>query len=287
MASVEQVVCLRSEHSGDISADVTRISIAYKVVFDAPDPANALACLTADDGTLAIPAIGDELSAGSGVFARSVRLTSVSDCGMVYTVSVEYSSPAANMGSLHVEGASEPESEIIDFDLLTGDAIQNSLKQRYIDPIYREINRRVWVAERTEVNSFAQILDLDDAYHEHINSQPFLGRPIGYWRLSISHQRVFEAGVWAWRIRYEFRGNARDGGWLLRTPDATFVEYDDSGAVTWLKDTAGTAMATPSKILEISPGVFDVPANQNFEMVWRQWNQYPLADFNDLGLPFV
>jgi hypothetical protein len=280
-ATVQEVRCLRDEMTAELRPEQTTGSVGYKVIFDGPSPTNAVAALTADDGTLAIPTIGDELQADSGLYARSISVSSVSPCGKVVTLSVNYATSPANMGSLNIDIGSETENEIMERDPIDDTPIVNSAGTEFADPAWRDVERSVLVVERTEALTFdgmnARIAD----YNDHVNSHPFQGREAKYWKLKMFARRVYEARAWLWRVHYEFRGNPML--WTLRIQDRAVVELTALGKIIANADDNGNIVNTPIK-LDGSGQPLD---NQGDEPYYVEFNKYLSADFNDLALPFI
>lgn len=281
--SIVSVTEKRSGGRASLDATETRVSRVFQVQFSDADPANLVDVLTADDETTAIPAIGELYPGETDLYCRSVDIDSISDCGRVFLVSTPYSTPRVNMGSLEVEVDTETAWEIISQDVVNGAPIRNSAGMPFTEPQQREVERLVLSASRREVRNLSgsnSILWLMDNYNDRVNVAPYLGFPVGYWRMNIRARRVYEAGQWLWQVRYTIRG--RPELWTLDILDEAILVKDEGGDKTVNTDSVGIVINQPQLLNGSGQLLTD-----GGDPYYGTWNQYRLADFNDLAIPFV
>ncbi len=284
--SLVSVELKRDQVSAALDPTLTTTTIAYVVTFDACAETNGVDALTATG----IPGIGDALTGHADMFARAINLMSISACGKVCIVGVDYSTSRANMGSLYVEATSDIETEEWWLDAETGDLVANTAGEVLAAIPDRDIDRDVYVCERTEIRPFSgtnSIVWLRSNYSNRVNSVPYLGQPAGYWRLRISARRVYESGVWAWRVRYEIKG--KEELWTLTIPNLGHKHVELSGApgdmhMRWVNNKDDNGDQSPDPMMMKDDGTL---ATKEDGWYFREFNMYRLADFNQLGIPFV
>lgn len=177
--AVTKVTPLWSKPTATLNRSGGRAVLAYEVAFDTIDPANAIAALTANDGSTQIPAIGTVL-AGTSFICDSVGPTQPRS-GNLHVVPVTFVGESTDESGnvlLDRRWSTVRTVEPVDRDV-NGELIQTPAGHP-LDPMLQfEFIDRVLTLTRVESNWNDSVLD----YVDSVCSHTFYGRAAGTARM--------------------------------------------------------------------------------------------------------
>lgn len=291
---VHEMSLERSQTRGPNSRQATRI---FHVLVSTNDDDPSVA-IGADDGSIAIPDIGDSLITTSisdpTTTLQSKVATAHPELDRLFIVKCEYSTTPAsdNDPGEDIENPLDRPADVsfegVEDTLQTFAAVNdegetsattkvvNSAGQPFDPPIERTVFDPVIVIERNEAD---YDLSVHTQYNGAVNSDAWQGNAAGTCLLRVSAAKQFEAGVEYWRVRYEV--SIRADGWDARVVDeGYFIDGASGDDVELLKDEDNLPLNSP-RLLDGAGGLLASSADP----VFLTFQVHKRASFAPLNLP--
>jgi len=271
-------------------------------ITDGPD-----AVEVANDGTTAIPAIGDAYSAGLPyLFCVRIHPTRIDGDPYWWQVSVEYSTRAyqSDRQTVGPPDWSNPLSEV---DILRKSYWKETIETHLFFQKFGFPPAVTWIRNKALTNTLGHLMAprqvtishpliylstnqamyddaIADAYIDAVNTDTFMGRPPQTVKIeTISAQAMYERGMWFWRVEYEFR--VRFGGWRPRILNTALLPVQRQSILP--NGDPGTSEAITVEEVPIDAAGDRIPAGGT--PVYVPWDviDYREMPFSGLGIGYT